>query len=842
MATPQKAKIKENGGQWPQNLSPSIQHLLAAALLFIALVLFFHDAVFNGKDFSSGDTVASRSLETFVNDAHDQGIFPLWNPYIFCGMPAYAALSISAERVFDISDFIWQKSRLVTKFFFLNADVGATLFYYLLFSFGMYLFASSKLKHWLGAVMVAFGATFSMYIIIWVMFGHVTKIGVIAWVPYVFLIVEHLRERFNLKLALLLTIVLHFMFGPSHMQMLFYVYFALGIYFLFFLIRSLIAKEQVKSLLLAGIVLAAATGLAFAMSADQYLSTLEYNPYSIRGSSPIQQSPSAQKSNAEKPTGGGLDYDYATNWSFGPSEMVTFFIPSAYGFGSVEYQGVLTQNQAVRVNTYFGPQPFTDGPQYMGLVILVLAIVGVVKKRKDPFVQYLVLLIVVSLVISFGKEFSLLYNVMFHYFPMFNKFRIPSMILVLVQLSTPLLAGYGLMSLIEDRSMTPAAAKKWMIGVAALGALTILSVLAKGVFIDIYSSFFPKTEAAASLGRMVGNQAAAMDELYNFITGMVAEDITLGFLLLTAAFGAIMLYRQRKLSLMLLSVIIIVVVSGDLWRVAVKPMQLHDRAQVNAEFATPPDYVRFLKQDPSLYRTLEFEGGQPPYSNSLAFWRIQSAYGYQGAKMRAWQDMVDVGGITNPLVWGLMNVKYIISDRPDSNQLMYPVFNGQDRKVMYNRMELPRAFFVNRYEVAPGLEILKKIAAMSFNPTDVMYLTDDPHVSVVPPGREASAKYTKFGIQDLEIQATATGNNLLFLSEAYYPNGWKAFIDGGETPIYRADYLFRAIVVPQGTHTVTMKFEPRGFYLGKYISFGINLLLLLALAALYGKQYLKKKI
>jgi hypothetical protein len=841
MATPHKGKMKDNGGQWPQNLSPNVQHLMAVALLFAALLFFFRDAVIDGKVFTSGDTVASHSLETFVNDAHDQGIFPLWNPYIFCGMPAYASLSISAERMFDLSDFLWQKTRAVTKFFFLNAEMGSTLFYYLLFSIGVYFFATAKLNHWLASVMVAFATTFSMFIIIWVMVGHVTKIGVIAWVPFVFLIVERLRERFDLKLSLVLAIVLHFAFGPSHMQMLFYVYFALGIYFLFFLIRSILVKESVRNLLVAGVVFAAATGLAFAMNADQYLSTLEYNPYSIRGSSPMVQSQTPQKPDAEKPAAGGLDYDYATNWSFSPAELVTFFIPSAYGFGSVEYEGTLTQNQPVRVNTYFGPQYFTDAPQYMGVVILILAVIGVVKKRKDPFVQFLTVLTIVSLLISFGKEFSLVYNLMFHYFPMFNKFRIPSMILVLVQLATPMLAGYGLVSLIADRSLTPAAAKKWTVAIGILAALTVLSVVAKSVFIDIYSSFFPKSEAAPVLGRMVRNQSAAIDEFYRFITGMVAADITIAFLLLAAVFAAIMLYRQRKISLAVLAIVIIVAVTGDLWRVAAKPMQLHDRAQVNAELTSTPDYVRFLKEDTSLYRTLEFVGGQPPYSNSLAYWRIQSAYGYQGAKMRAWQDMVDIAGIGNPLVWGLMNVKYILSDRADSNQVMLPVFNGQERKVMYNRMELPRAFFVKRFEVAQGQDILKKIAAMSFNPTDVMYLTDDPHVTVAPAGPGAAAKYTKFGIQNLEIQATATGTNLLFVSEVYYPNGWKAFVDGVETPIYRADYLFRAIVVPAGTHTVTMTFEPRGFLLGKNISLGINLLVLGALGVLFGKKYLMKK-
>ncbi len=839
MANPHKEKLKDNGGQWPQNLSLLAQHAIAVGILFAALLFFFHEAVFDGKVFTSGDTVASHSFETYMHDTQVQSVDPLWNPYIFCGMPGVASLSVGNARLYDVSDFIFQNVRKVTKYLFLNVDLGATLFYYLIFSVGMYFFAYSKLKHWLASLVVALGATFSMFIIIWAMVGHITKIGVVAWVPFVFLIIEQLRERFDLKLALVLAIILHFAFGPSHMQMLFYLYFALGIYFAFFLIRSLIVKESVKKLIVAGLVLTAATGFAFAMNADQYLSTLEYNPYSIRGANSIQQSQAPSVAGNEKHSNGGLDYDYATNWSFSPGEMMTFVIPSAFGFGSVTYDGVLTA-KPTRLNLYFGQQTFTDAPQYMGIVILLLAMAGIILKRKDPFVQYLAILTIVSLFISFGREFSLVYDLMFKYFPIFDKFRIPSMILVLVQIAVPLLAGYGLVALMAERALAPAAAKKWSIAGAAFLALAIVSAAAKEIFLGIYEIVIPKADAAAVLTRMYGNQQGVVDEFYKYIESMVSADITIALSLIAATLTVTYFYKQKKISSLLFSFIIIVLVMGDLWRVAKTPMEFHDRRTVDAQFSSAPDYVKFLQRDSSMFRTLEFVGGQPPYDNRLAYWRIQSAYGYQGAKMRAWQDMVDVGGIGNPLVWGLMNVKYILSDRLDSNQVLVPVFKGQERAVLYNRMELPRAFFVKRYETASGIEILKKIAGASFDPTDVMYLMDDPKIAVEPARAGASAKYLKFGVNDLDIQANATGNNLMFVSEVYYPKGWKAFIDGVETPIYRANYLFRAVVVPRGVHTVTMRFEPREFTLGKNISFGVNLLILGVLGFLFGKKYIKK--
>ena len=133
---------------------------------------------------------------------------------------------------------------------------------------------------------------------------------------------------------------------------------------------------------------------------------------------------------------------------------------------------------------------------------------------------------------------------------------------------------------------------------------------------------------------------------------------------------------------------------------------------------------------------------------------------------------------------------------------------------------------MNRYEVANGLTILNKIKDMAFDPRDVMYFMEDPKITVEPPHPAASAEFVHYGIQDLEMKVTTAGNNLLFLSETYYPVGWKAFLDGKEIPIYRANYLFRTVVVPAGIHKLEMKFEPKGFSIGKNVSLAANIIVL----------------
>ena len=209
--------------------------------------------------------------------------------------------------------------------------------------------------------------------------------------------------------------------------------------------------------------------------------------------------------------------------------------------------------------------------------------------------------------------------------------------------------------------------------------------------------------------------------------------------------------------------------------------------------------------------------------------------------MRIFQDMADVAGLGNPLTWQLMNVKYIITDKDESDAGLVPVYNSPNTKVYGVRFWLPRIFFVNRYEVSDNLGILKKIAARSFDPRDVAYVSEDIKTKIDSPLESAEATIVHYGIQDIEVRATATGNNLLFLSEAYYPKGWKAFIDGNEVEILRLDYLFRGVIVPQGKHTIEMKFEPASFSIGRQIGFATNILVLIGLAFQGVVMYKKRK-
>jgi hypothetical protein len=829
MENPEKRPTHKRQPRERQLIPLQYQHIAAGLAILLSLIVFFSPIIFENKTFLGVDAVASLSWGPVLKEASAQGIIPLWNPYIFCGMPAYANLTFSINYAFyNFSSQVITTSSLLFQYLLANRPLGYVIFYYFVLGLGMYALTFNKVKSKLIALLAGLGSVYSMYVIVWIMLNHITKIKTLCWLPWIVLLMERLRFKFRWTALFPLILLFHFVYVPSQFQMIFYVFLMLGMYYVVFLLEVIRKREEWRTFLRSLAVVSVAAVLAVALNADKVLTVFEYSSNSIRGAASIvQQQPSEQSRE------GGLEYSYATNWSFSPGEMMTFVLPSWYGFGTHRYHRVQT-SEAVTANTYWGPQPFVDGPQYMGIIILFFAVLGFVRNRRDPFVIFLSLTVVVSLLIAFGKEFPLLYNAMFEYFPMFNKFRVPSMVLILVQISLPLLAAFGVASLRQPGAGFQAnGEKKLRYALYGIGALLILSIVGRGIVEVIYSSIFPIDDVGLKLAQSLKtDQTKAVAEFYELVTRSVATDLSIALALMLISLGSMWLYLKGMMRFSTVLIVLLFAAIGDLWRVDVNPMEPVTQEYQKSVFATP-QFVHFLQRDTSLYRTVTFMDGQPEQDNILAYWKIQNIYGYHAAKLRTYQDIADVATLGNPLLLRLMNVKYIISNTVNtltSRDTLMPVYDGMDAKVALFRISLPRAFFVRRWETASGREILKKIAELSFDPMEVAYGLEDHSIRIDAPQQGAKAEYIRYGLQDFELSVTATGNNLLFLSEVYYPRGWKAFIDGQETPIYRLNYLFRGVVVPAGTHRLEMKFDPDSFRLGKNISLVSNILLLGGLA------------
>ena len=802
------------------------QHYAAVGVILLALVIFFHDVVFSGKVFFAGDNLAARSFQPYLDDAKKDGIYPLWVPYIFCGMPSLASLLSAQDRVYDItSTIIDVVHRIFTGI--LRNDAGTTvMFYYFIFGVSTYFFMIHKKKSPIAALFTSSATFFSTYVIILIMVGHNTKVASICLLPIVLMLIEKMIDDFKWWHGIVLMVAIHIQQLASHIQFFFYTYLLIGIYYLYLLVFRIIKKEQWLHVIRSGVVFALAAAFSFAMSADIYLSTFEYNPYSIRGSNPIVQTPgTAQSKTAE----GGLDYEYATNWSFSPGETMTFFIPSLYGFGGQPYKGPLTGNQEQHLNTYWGQMTWTDAPQYMGIIVLIFAVLGVYYNRKDRFIQAMLIVAGLSLFVSFGRNFSFVYDLMYYHFPEFNKFRIPSMILILLQLIVPIFAGYGLQSVLDKgkEKFSPEGEKKYKYIIGGAGVLFILGIVGRGFFEDLYRSFIGSNGLSKLLSELLGRQsegvlAQVRPMVFDFLYDSVITDYLIGTFLLLAVFGLAYAFRKHIVSSTTFGVAILALALADLWRIDYKPMQLHDATQQATEFSTP-DYVKAIQEDKSLYRVLDTENLRGP-SNTLAYYRLQSIGGYHGAKIRIYQDVVDVATIGNPTVWELMNTKYIISDPKENIPGLPVIFEGQDKKVLAYPPGSQRAWFVDSAAVDSGLGILYRIRDMSFNPRHIAYFEKNPGISFEPPDTSAKVAVNSFGIHNVSFDVVASGNNLLYVSEIYYPKGWRAFIDGVETEIYKTDYAFRSVVVPKGKHRVEFVFHPDQYFLGRNISLVTNIL------------------
>ncbi|MCU0345290.1 MAG: YfhO family protein, partial [Ignavibacterium sp.] len=510
-------------------------------------------------------------------------------------------------------------------------------------------------------------------------------------------------------------------------------------------------------------------------------------------------------------------YQYATNWSFSPGEVLTFIVPSFYGFGKSTYQGPLSQNQPVEVNTYFGQMPFVDVAMYMGVIIFFLAVFSMIINWKNPLVRFFTILSVIALLISFGSTFPLVYDLMFNYFPFFNKFRVPSMILVLVQLSFPILAGLGLVKIISLKENPDEKISKII-----RNAFYFLS----GIFVLTLLLGSPLKDWFISRAASNPEKGARLQAIHDYMGDMFLTDIRLAFFFVAATFGMVFAFTKKKLSADLMVIAIIVLVVIDLFRINYRGETFIENSSIEQLF-NKPDYIIEKIGDKSVYRVLNLKqdgsiGSLNQNSNYLAYFLMFDIYGYSGIKPRAIQDYYDVlGSPANPTFWRMLNVKYIIFDKEVNSPDLQLVYAGNKSFVYLNRNALPRAYFVNQVAKKSGLEIINMVKNTQFDPAYIAF-TEEEVAGIEAPDSTTYVRIEKFENENVELDVNASGNNFLTGETDYklfkVHTGWKAFIDGKETKIYRANHGFRGIVVPKGNHKIEFTYLPESFVISKYLS------------------------
>lgn len=815
------ASMATNRTTTPQSFLERHGDLLGMGVVLLSVLLFFADALFTGKSFlAESDNVAFLSFVPYLDDAKASGEFPLWVPYIFSGMPSMASFLAAGDRSWDVlSKILFAIPRTLGEA--TGNDTWRLALWYAIYGWGVYWLMRTKKHDQLVAIFSAVAAIFSTFVIVWVMIGHSTKPVSMAAFPFILLAAERLRERFTLWNLFLLICPMIVLVSATHPQMMFYIGLGTVIYVLVELISRLASKESIAGVLRATGALAIAGTLALATHADFFLSTRDYTPYSTRGSAPLVQTPGQNTAQD-----GGNDYEYATNWSFSGGEIKTFFVPNWYGFGKIyDERGQLDV-------PYWGQMPFTDAANYMGIGVLLLALIGIFAWYRDPFVIFLTVMGALSLLLALGKYSPFVYDFFFHTVPGFNKFRAPQIALCLLQFAVPVLAGYGASTVRSWIGKSTPQTKKLSLVIAGATAVFLVAgfigpAMTETSFkADVASALFTKyrdqVRSAADIPQeMINDRFELMSSDWK-ATGFIA--LCFGGLILAAGRGAI------KPQLLMGALIFLTI--GDLWRVAKRPYH-PEKAKLEQSVFRKTDVVDFLQRDNGVFRIADFSRTPP---NSWAYHKLEHVHGYSSAKLRVYQDMLDIAGpgkgakaapgnsiIANDFVWNLLNVKYLIADRPLYAGIQ-PAFTSQEMGLMVyeNPSQLGRAWFVDSVVVNTNKrQVAEMVRDGAFDPRRVAIVDAAPAVTVAPSDSTATVQVVGRGNQHLTLKTKNTATNFLVVSEVFYPE-WIATIDGQEVPTHRTDFFLRGVVVPPGSHTVEFKYVSPSFEQGRLISQAAN--------------------
>jgi len=554
------------------------------------------------------------------------------------------------------------------------------------------------------------------------------------------------------------------------------------------------------------VLFAAVMLIGFSIYAYHALPTLEYANYSIRGGG------------GSAPTGAtaGLSYDYATNWSFHPFEMANLLVPSFFGYEN---------------DFYWGWMPFTNSTVYVGLLPLLFAGVAVAYNR-NRMTWFLLGFTIIIFLLSFGKHFSIVYDLMFNYFPFFNKLRIPVMILHLAPLSIGLLAAFGLDWIVTrfQQMKEPeiqVVRKKLLRVLMAVGVAALILIVLKSAVYGFLSGFcFSRDTDMMRLRQQFGAQAAqALPQLKQMRFDLLWKDAVKCLVLSGLSLGLILAFLQRKIGAFVFVLAVTVITIGDLWYYDTKYINPKPGSSITERTAAVPDpqLERLVAEsNASPFRVLD-PSGQLDQDNSLMRSLLQSVEGYSPAKLQIYQDLRDScfrSGNIN--VFNMLNVKYIVTRQQSRSGAVETI-------VQQNPTALPRAWFADSV-VVPGSKgaIFSLIKDPSWNPrtTAILEKALPAPVSAVP---DSHVTLTKYASRQIELSVAPASAKLLVLSEVYYPAGWKAFIDGQETEIFKTNYVLRSVVVPAGRHTVEFRFAPESYETGLTVTqsaWGLTVLLL----------------
>lgn len=797
-----------------EKLKKFIPHLLAVVGFVIVALIYFYPVLQN-KEIYQSDIVQYIGMAKEQNDFRKtENTEPYWTNSAFGGMPTYQLGAKYPHNYIKSLDSVLR---------FLPRPADYLFLYFIGFYILLLALRINPLKAFIGAL--AFG--FSTYLIIILGVGHNAKAHAIAYMPLVVAGVLLVFQRKFILGGLLTMVAAALEIQANHFQMTYYLLFLIliiGIYYIYKFVKEKDFKTLIYSLgvfVIAGI-------LALGANATNLMATSEYAKESTRSSSGLTTNPDG----SPKTSSNVMSYEYITEYSYGKAESLNLIAPKLFGGGTSEKldensnvhqylvgQGVpyeyISQFRDNFGRTYWGDQPIVAAPAYIGAVVFFLFVLALfVEKRKIKYVFVAGALL--SLLLSWGKNFPLLTDFFINNVPMYNKFRAVSSIQVILELCMPVLAVMGLSSYLKsDKSEQWNTLKK--AGAISLGLLLIL-LLGKGMFDFSSPNDDYMIDYLNSIVRDNSFGYGFMEALRTDRASMYSSDLIRSILLIGVSALILLGINKDKLKTNIAIILIGVLMVGDLFLVGknyVNEDSFVESYRMQEPFqASPLD--KMILEDTSHFRVFELQGGM---SNARTSYFHKSISGYSAVKPKKIQELYDYQ-ITqeNREVLNMLNVKYIIDTDEEGKPV--PLLNDE---------AYGNAWFVNQVKVVDSAdEEMKALEDLNRN-TAVLNLKnfniDIPKTFEID--SLSTINLVEYKPSYLKYQSQNHNDGLAVFSEIYYPKGWIATIDGNETNIFEVNYTLRAIQIPKGNHTIEFRFEPQVVKTGSKIALASSLVMLL---------------
>ncbi len=804
---------------------------LSVLFIYVVVLFLFSEFVFQNKVFTTGgDVSTSKAVSAAgktLTEKEDQ--FPLWFPYIFSGMPSFASgmygpaddiPMIRLQKYFNPMYYLSQAANVL--FLYREHSWEVAIFFFA----GLFMFVLARSLGFSQLISLCASVAYMLnnFMVASVAAGHGGKSLTMAYIPLVlWSVLRFYRERNLLNWSVMGFVFGSFFINPGHTQVVYYAFLMLGVYFIFMIFDNWKTDKKIIVLNGTGLFLAMAAGLGF--GALSYFSQYVYSDVTMRAVAP------AFAEAGEVAAGSGMTFDYITNWSFHPLESVTFFVPAFFGLESPYYWGWMT---------------FTSSAFYTGLLTMIAAIFAILY-RRNRFTWFLITLAIIAWLISFGRFFEPFFKLMLSVLPFFDKFRVPSMILSLFMFAFSLLACYGLDFLFsekeEDRKIHQKIQKGLLYTLVGAGVLLVVVLLFKDSLMSFFSLLADGDDKRYNAQQLDQLKRMRLDILAG---GLIKFSVLLGIIL------ALLYFKMKdKLSAALVLPLLLAVLTVDMVLINKPGLRPQPKTAVAGDLRDNAA-MQFIRKDTTLFRIFpvheHIQQGSPVWSN----YNLENIGGYSPTKMRIYQDIIDFSFYKGPdkafpinmNIVNMLNVKYMIANGqlPAREEFKIAHIDQAAKLLVYeNTGRLPRAFFVKRADVlSDKKDVLYRLNSPDFNPAESAILETKPEADIIP-FDSARAAVTSWKTNVITIDAETDQPSLLVLSEIYYPHGWKAFVDGNETQIYKTNYILRSVCVPKGKHTVEFRFEPAEFYLGQWVStitfFGVTgLMLSLAGITFYRKQ------